>query len=124
MIVFAVIFLIAINEGKVNPPCDRLEPCCYGQGKPDYISHLATGEVWKYWEKVERGEDNVAGPGLFQLWHYNANDTSLFYDNTTKHTITAQSLGSLKYYVAQDRDEGLVSKEGFCWLDRMIDHLT
>lgn len=73
------------------------------------------------WEKIDR---NLPGNiTLFELWHYAENDTSLFYDNTTGYTKTALSLNHLRYYVAQDRDYGYVSKEGFCWLDRMVKFL-
>ena len=119
--ILLVAIFFSLGEGQVDAPCDRLDPCCYGQGEPDKITHLATGEVWKYWEKVDRNNESL--PGLFQLWHYNANDTSLFYDNTTKHTLTAQTLDHLRYYVAQQRDLGFISKEGFCWLDRMVEYL-
>ena len=120
--VVVFVTLIAVLYENPNPEvCDRLEPCCYGQGKPDFITHLATGEVWKYWEKVERKDPAL--PTLFELWHFNANDTSLFYDNTTKYTLVAGALPTLRDDLITANDEGLVSDEAVCWLNRMVEYL-
>lgn len=121
IVVILVAIFFSLGEGQTDAPCDRLDPCCYGQGKPDYISHLATGQIWKYWEKVDRDQENL--PGLFQLWHYNANDTSLFYDNTTGYTKVKGDRFTLRNAVWDDRSTGYVSEEGFCWLDRMVEYL-
>lgn len=111
LVAFVTVSLAVTYEPPSNDPCNRLDPCCYG-GKPDYIYHPeSTGYTFKYWEKVDRNDTTL--PTLFELWHYNANDTSLFYDNTTKHTVTAQSLDHLRYTAIEEADAKVVDQHQF-----------
>lgn len=120
IVIILIALVLSLEEGQSDEPCNRLDPCCYGED-PDFLLHLANPPEWKYWEKIDRNrEGNIT---LFELWHYlGDNDTSLFFDNTTSYTRTALSLETLHYYVTV-QDKNLVSKEGVCWLDRMVEYL-
>lgn len=118
IILIAIFF--SLGEGQSDGPCDRLDPCCYGED-PDYRYHFdSTTYTFKMWEKIDRNlPGNVT---LFELWHYAENNTSLFFDNTTGYVRTALSLQTLHYYVTVE-DKHLVSKDGLCWIDRMVEYL-
>ncbi|MHA2431725.1 MAG: hypothetical protein ACXADO_00665 [Candidatus Thorarchaeota archaeon] len=119
---FLVLFLVStyffLEQGEVADPCDRLDPCCYGQGDPFYLYHKRTDYRW--WEFV-----NEAEVSLYQFWQYE-NDTWLFFDNTTGHTISTTNPDSdyahsyIIFYAEKGRDNGDVSQDGYCWVDRVI----